>query len=249
MSNYDNKIEMYNKQLANTFTKVDLIDYITELHNRFYSEYDISFMKYFMELVKHKNEFVVDHEKLIEFGVITTNRSSSIKLMLDQFNFKENENYLLHNVMQQSESSRGAKYVKKYILTPKAFKKCLMRSKNTDKYTDYYTFIEDVMKYYSDYQLELAINEKQLAINEKQLVIKEKELISIDNKELKNENQTLHQKVDGLVNLVETQTQLITSQSRDMQELLGHTKDVKASNHILVSSNEKILTQLSELHS
>ena len=26
-----------------------------------------------------------------------------------------------------------------------------MRSKNTDKYTDYYTFIEDVNKYYSDY--------------------------------------------------------------------------------------------------
>jgi hypothetical protein len=240
MSIISNEIKAYNMQLANTLTKIDLQDYITEFHTKFCSEYDISFMGYFMKLVEHEHEFIVEHEKLIEFGVITTsNKSNNIKRLLDQFNFKEGKDFNLLNIEQvrkkQNGVSCGTVIKKMYTLTPETFKICLMRSQNTLDYNMYFTFIEKVMKYYSDYQLELAINEKQL-------VIKEKELISIDNKELKNENQTLTQKMDY-------QTQLITSQSRDIQELLGHTKDVKASNQILVSSNEKILTQLSELHS
>jgi hypothetical protein len=186
-------------------------------------------MGYFMKLVEHEHEFIVEHDKLIEFGVSSANTSGMIKRMLDQFNFKEGKDFLLCNVAQQDlQKKHGGSNKKMYTLTPETFKICLMRSQNTLDYNMYFTFIEKVMKYYSDYQLEYQ---------DKLLIMKEN-------------------KIDGLVNelqvvkeIVVNQTQLITSQSRDMQELLGHTKEVKASNQILVISNEKILTQLSELHS
>ena len=100
MSNYDDEIKAYNMQLATTFTKVELTDYITELHNRFCTDIDISFMTYFMELVEHEHEFIVEHAKLIEFGVSGANTSGMIKRMLNQYKFEEDKHFRLCSVAQ-----------------------------------------------------------------------------------------------------------------------------------------------------
>ena len=47
---------------------------------------------------------------------------------------------------------RGGSNAKEYYLTPKLFKKFLMRAKNTDAYIDYYQFLEDCVYYYSQFQ-------------------------------------------------------------------------------------------------
>ena len=101
MSIISNEIKAYNMQLVNTLTKINLQEYTTEFHTKFCSEYDISFMGYFMKLVEHEHEFIVEHDKLIEFGVSSANTSGMIKRMLDQFNFKEGKDFLLCNVAQQ----------------------------------------------------------------------------------------------------------------------------------------------------
>ena len=76
-----------------------------------------------------------------------------------QFNFKEGKDFNLLNVEQvrkkQNGASCGTVIKKMYTLTPETFKICLMRSQNTLDYNMYFTFIEKVMKYYSDYQAEL----------------------------------------------------------------------------------------------
>ena len=38
---------------------------------------------------------------------------------------------------------------------PRAFKMCLMRSLKTKQYARYYLLLEECIKYYNDYQLEL----------------------------------------------------------------------------------------------
>ena len=81
-------------------------------------------MEYFLELTEHENEFVVHHDKLREYGLMTSTRSSAVKEKLDQLELVENEDYLLQDVLQQSETSRGVKTKKVYYLPPSAFKIC-----------------------------------------------------------------------------------------------------------------------------
>ena len=45
-----------------------------------------------------------------------------------------------------------------YMLHPTLFKKILIRSRNTDKYADYYLLLEKCIKHYSDYQISRHIN-------------------------------------------------------------------------------------------
>ena len=65
------------------------------VHQKFYSNYDISFMEYFLELTTHEGEFVVHHEKLVEYGIMTSNRSSNMKQKLDALELVENIDYSL----------------------------------------------------------------------------------------------------------------------------------------------------------
>ena len=51
--------------LIKTGAKMSLEDFFKNIHQKFYSDYDISFMKYFLELTTQEGEFVVHHEKLI----------------------------------------------------------------------------------------------------------------------------------------------------------------------------------------
>ena len=54
-------------------------------------------LKYFLELTTREGEFVVHHEKLIEYGVMTSGRSSAVKTKLDALELVENIDYSLPN--------------------------------------------------------------------------------------------------------------------------------------------------------
>ena len=151
-----NTITEFNIYLSNKLRNIKLNDYFKEIQNIFYSELDISFMDYFLELINNKNKFIVDHVKLQEFGVLTNIETSIIKRRLESLDMIENEDYLLYNVVQsrltnQHGGSNGNK--KEYKLSPKAFKLCLMRSKNSKKYAEYYLLLEECFYYYQEYQI------------------------------------------------------------------------------------------------
>ena len=84
-------------------------------------------MNYFLELTNHENEFVVHHDKLREYGIMTSQKSGHVKEKLEQLMLIEDEDYLPTDVRQQVKS--GTKHSKHYHLTPGAFKICLMRAR------------------------------------------------------------------------------------------------------------------------
>jgi hypothetical protein len=77
-------------------------------------------------------------------------RSSDVKDRLDALGLVENEEYNLRDV-PQVRKSRGDVIKKVYMLTPEAFKKCLMRAQRRPKqtvdpvmYCDYYLLLEKI---------------------------------------------------------------------------------------------------------
>ena len=64
-------------------------------------------MEYFLELTTHEGEFVVHHEKLVEYGIMTSNRSSNMKQKLDALELVENIDYSLPNDVRRSGKVRA----------------------------------------------------------------------------------------------------------------------------------------------
>jgi len=128
-------------------------------------------MTYFLELTEHEGEFYVNHEKLIEYGIVTSKRSSNVKDRLDALELIEDIDYsLLLDIQQQWEGSRGIKHINVYKLTPEAFKTCLLRARRYPNqtvdpvvYCDYYLLLERSYKLYTDYEKHLL--NKQLEQN------------------------------------------------------------------------------------
>ncbi len=152
--------KQYIQNLIETEEKLSLEDFFKNIHQKFYSNYDISFMKYFLELTAQEGEFVVHHEKLIEYGVMTSGRSNDVNKKLNALELIENEDYseVLRDVSQNL--SFGGRPKKVYMLTPEAFKKCLMRAQRRPRqkvdpvvYCDYYLLLEKTYKLYTNYQL------------------------------------------------------------------------------------------------
>ena len=82
----------------------------------------------FETINKHEGEFCVHHKKLIEYGIVTSTKSSHIKVKLDALGLVEDEEYRLIDVYEPVKQG-GYSIKKVYMLTPDAFKKCLMRIK------------------------------------------------------------------------------------------------------------------------
>jgi len=191
--------------LIATSAKPTIREFAAEVHKRFYPEQDIAFMDYFFELASQENEgkFVVPHQKLIEYGIATSGRSSAIKDRLESLGLEEGFEYLLQDVLQQLPS--GAKHKKVYMLTPEAFKKCLMRAQrrsaqsiDVTKYADYYLFLEKVVKYYDMYQItmrDILLSQKDCKIDKQSKKI---DRVLQQNDEMKVQNDTLLQEVSEL---------------------------------------------------
>ena len=146
-----NTITDFNTYLSDKLRNVKLNEYFSLIQSQFYSNINISFMDYFLELCNNENEFIVDHIKLQEYKVLNNLKSSNIKDCLVKSDLIENEDYLVLDVQQQLPS--GTKYAKEYKLTPYAFKLCLIRSKNSKEYAKYYLLLEQVFKNYQEYQI------------------------------------------------------------------------------------------------
>jgi hypothetical protein len=112
-------------------------------------------MEYFLELTENEGEFIVHHEKLVEYGITSSIRSSVVKEKLDALGLVEDEEYRLQDVLQPVKQG-GYSTKKVYMLTPEAFKKCLMRAQRRPKqtvdpvvYCDYYLLLEKTDRCYN----------------------------------------------------------------------------------------------------
>ena len=214
----------YAIDLANSMTKVTMESFFNEIHDRFYSDIDVSFMEYFLELTKHEYEFVVPHAKLIEYGVMTSARSNDILKKFSDLDLENGKDYLLRDISQQVVS--GIKHCKQYTLTPEAFKKCLMGARrytgqgvDPKIYLNYFLLLEKVFKLYMDYERQYA---------SRLLQCKDDKIDEQSNK-IDNLTQTVGKQSNQIGKLLASQQKLLTSNTK----LLSHTT------HIIVQNDNQ----------
>ncbi len=90
--------------------------------------------------VKHIFHLWVKQSKLIEYSIIKSD-SADIKLLVEQFDLIDNKDYKYKNNNLNS-----------YVLTSNAFKVCLIKSKSSKKYVDYYLLLEEIIINYNQYE-------------------------------------------------------------------------------------------------
>ena len=210
------KANDYAMEQAEKLNKLTLNEFFTYIHANYYLDQDISFMNYFIELCDKEGQFVVPHTKLVEYGVMTSKRSSNVKEKLENLGLKNDENkkdYVLLDVQQNSK--KGGRPAKLYTLTPEAFKICLMRAQHREGqsidpviYCDYYSLLEKVFKLFTDYER---------AYLNKLLSMKDDKIDKLTQKMEEQSNQ-MNKKIDKLLNY----SNAITKQNVDLIERADH---------------------------
>ena len=235
-----NTITEFNTYLSDKLRNIKLNEYFTLIQSQFYSNVDISFMDYFLELCNHENEFIIDHIKLQKYGVLTNIKTSKdIKRRLETLFLIENEDYLVGTVAHQVKS--GTKYAKEYKLTPYAFKLCLIRSQNSKEYAKYYLLLEQVFKNYQEYQImyqKVLLSGKDKKLDEMKQTI-DKQSAQIDellgyakktvekNEELKEQNEELYEKVDYMKENMEDMKENMEDMKDNMEDMKENMEDMK----------------------
>ena len=148
------EIQKFNNRICEIYeNEFPILDYI-KLLNEKTCKIDISFIDDFIDLV-NKDEPCINHELLKKYGVTQlTAGSIDVKKLLDRNKAVEGLDYALNHMADCDDYSHKIEY----ILHPNMFKKILIRSQNTDKYADYYLFLEKAIKGYSDYQTQYYKN-------------------------------------------------------------------------------------------
>jgi len=117
------------------------------------------------------------------YGILNLKGTTNdIKRILEQNEFIEKEDFDLRNVAQVRPQG-GTVIKNEYYLHPRAFKICLLRSLKTKKYAKYYLLLEECIKYYNDYQIEL--NKKYIIKLKLKIIKKDNKIDHLEEKCLK----------------------------------------------------------------
>lgn len=181
--------------------EVPILDFLRDLASEFYSDLDLEFMIYFLELSKKENryKFMVPHTKLQEYGITTSERSSNVMKKIVKMSLVEGVHYTLLRTEQRNINGRGSTTSNFYSFTPQGFKRLLLgasrhqnHSIDVNVYKDYYIFLEDAIQYYGVYQKSRS---DMLIANKDSTIAELKE----DMEELKSINQDQTSKIEQLM--------------------------------------------------
>jgi hypothetical protein len=115
-----------------------------------------------LEMINRQGEFFISGKKLGEYDVMTIRDSSHILQMLRSRNLKDGKDYLSPNV--RGNLLQTGRPATEYLLTPRAFKHCLMGSKKNSIYRDYYIMLEECVYYYDRIAQHKLMNENRMLI-------------------------------------------------------------------------------------
>ena len=164
-------IQEFNQMLVEDGSDITIVDYIKEINDRFYN-IDINFIDDFIELVD-KDKCCIPHDMLFKYGVLSSSAGShNVLKLMEQYKFIEKEHYVSIKI---NFDRKNPKPEISYLLHPKAFKKILIRSRNTDQFADYYLLLEEAVKHYNDFQI-LQLKRKLMNIcNDRVLQLEDEE--------------------------------------------------------------------------
>jgi hypothetical protein len=132
---------------------------------------------------------------------MSSKQSSNVKVKLESLGLVEIEDYHLIDIYEMVRPQGGGKHKNIYMLTPEAFKTCLMRARRYPNqtvdptvYSKYYLLLEKTYKLYTDYNKKFTIKQlnKQLEQKDVQLEQQTQQLIEERDYRLSLENIFLH---------------------------------------------------------
>lgn len=89
--------------------EISIRDFLEQYHSEFEKALDISFMDYFLELSKRENkgQFIVHHEKLVEYGIATiSGGSADIAKRLKALGMINDEDFTLRSTSERGRTGR-----------------------------------------------------------------------------------------------------------------------------------------------
>ena len=159
----DKSIEEYNLYLIKKYDNIlNIIEYFSKIHRTFFSEVDISFMNYFLDLSNPTrfNNFCIYEKDLRKYGLI--NERVRPRDLITKYNLVRNIDW---NYQEAHEDETHYSFFnlsgnkKSIVFTPKAFKKLILKSSNI-MFMEYYMLIETIFRYYHDYQVKFIEKDK-----------------------------------------------------------------------------------------
>lgn len=239
----ENDLLMFNTNLL-IKEYMSVYEYFELYKDEFYKNQELEFKDEFLKLIPQKKAFCVHHEFLIKCEIIQNKNSSYIKRCLNDIHAKLDVDYCIIKTAKKYIS--GTKYKNNYYLTPKSFKKILMRSPKTEKYADYYLMIEDSMNAYDAYQLlyknMLISSQNKLLLSKDAKIdnlIKMTEQLVNDNKELKNDNKELKNNTEKIIGLNVELNDKVDKMQIDIDKLINLVK-------LALSDRVKLINSISE---
>jgi hypothetical protein len=224
---------MTSTSIANEPTDMPISQYITNIRDKYNSNLDLSFMEFFMSM--YDTNELVSAELLAKYGVLSikSNRNSldgnDIKKLFTRCHLIENVDYSIRR--QLAANSRGAPK-NNYILSPKAFKICLISSENENRYRDYFLFLEECIHYYNKGQLSTLRLEN--------------DTIKVENSVIITERNSLSDRLDQLMARMDIQTAQLTVQN---QQLTVQTEQLTVQNQqmsVMQGTLDKIVKKLDD---
>jgi len=122
-------IQFIDSIIANN-EELSILDFATQLRDNHYPDVELKFMNEFFELTDQKNDgqFIVHHQKLIDYGVVVSAQSTHVKDRLVSLGLIENEDFTLTDVRERNSNGIGSNKRYIYMLTPESFFLALQRA-------------------------------------------------------------------------------------------------------------------------
>ena len=220
---FSTAMKQHNSELLqNHHSKMEFSEYFTIIRTKFLPAIDDKVVNYFMEIAMAEGDFIVPHQKLYEFGVITyTDDSAPVGRCLKNLTLGFDYIVLPHNVVGQTEivsnnvvgqTGRGGSNKKQYMLTQDAFKYCLGRAKNSHIYMKYFVLLDRTVTFHKDYctkyheklnsikddKIDQLKADMQRVLANTNHIVSQNNTITQQNEGLKQQNTDLSQQVSGI---------------------------------------------------
>lgn len=154
----DEVVAQFNEHLVINEVQIGIRQYITRLNSVAFKEDIEAFADDLLDMVISR-KCCIPHTKLVKYGVLTPGRASSDTLrIIRQYEFVEGVDY---QPALMPVGTGGGKAPKAYYLSPRAFELCLMRARNTRRYSEFFSMLRECIFAYDKYQL--AIKDRALA--------------------------------------------------------------------------------------
>ncbi len=134
-------------RIANELIDITTSDFFAAFQAKFYSEIDTRFMKYYLLISRCEGEFIIHHNRLFQYGVVSMPSLAKVESKLKQLG------------MVDSIDFKYDKQQCNMYLTPATFKMCLMRARkyaahviDPARYAKAYVELEMIQKLYNHYR-------------------------------------------------------------------------------------------------